>query len=68
MQDGNGDDADVPANAKLALDEISKIIGGDVFVKSNDTFWIKKTDGSEVPFTLGAEGFRKLGFVAAAEK
>ena len=54
---------EIPHRAKIALEKISKAIDGEVFVKDDDTFWVKKTDGKEIPFTLEAEGYRKLGLL-----
>ena len=40
------------------------IIDGTVFVKESDlTFWVRKRSGLEVPFSMEAEGFRKLGLL-----
>lgn len=48
-------------NQKL-LDIISKIIDGKV-VYENDTFYVIKTDGSKIEFSIEAEGLRKFGLL-----
>jgi len=47
---------------KKILGMISDTIGGEV-VYENDTFYVVKTDGLRVEFSLEAEGFRKLGLL-----
>jgi AAA15 family ATPase/GTPase len=48
-------------NKKL-LKMINNIIGGDVTYE-NDTFYVVKSDGLKVEFSLEAEGFKKLGLL-----
>lgn len=50
-----------PLNEKL-LKVISKIIDGEV-VYENDTFYVIKTNGIKVEFSLEAEGLRKFGLL-----
>lgn len=48
-------------NQKL-LTMLGSAIGGEVIFE-NDTFYIQKTSGLKVEFSLEAEGFRKLGLL-----
>jgi len=51
----------LPLNEKL-LRVISKIIDGEV-VYENDTFYVIKTNGIKIEFSLEAEGLRKFGLL-----
>jgi len=54
----------IPNIAKSIAPILEKTINGTVFVNPVDnTFWVKKTDGSKIPFSMEAEGFRKLGLI-----
>ena len=44
------------------LKKISQAIGGEVY-QDEETFYIKKTDGKSIEFSLEAEGLRKLGLI-----
>lgn len=48
-------------NQKL-LDEISKVINGEV-IYENDTFYVVKNNGMKVEFSFEAEGLRKFGLL-----
>lgn len=52
----------VPAFMDDILAQISKAIDGTV-VQENDTFYVVKTNGRKVEFSLEAEGLRKLGLL-----
>ena len=56
---------DNPSDLALSIStKIEKIIGGSVFIHPNDKqFWIKKADGTQVPYRFEAEGFNKLGLL-----
>ncbi|GHV89864.1 ATP-binding protein [Spirochaetia bacterium] len=47
---------------KLILNKIKDIIGGEVEFE-NDTFYIVKSDGQKVPYSLEASGYRKFGLL-----
>ena len=44
------------------LDKISKVIDGEV-IYEDDTFYVLKTSGLKVEFSLEAEGFKRFGLV-----
>lgn len=60
--------AELPPTRKISdlslrlLNKISEVIDGEV-VFENDTFYIKKTNGNMVEFSLEAEGFRKFSLI-----
>ena len=60
--------AELPPTRKISdlslrlLNKISEVIDGEV-VFENDTFYIKKTNGNMVEFSLEAEGFRKFALI-----
>lgn len=60
--------AELPPTRKISdlslslLNKISAVIDGEV-VFENDTFYIKKTNGNMVEFSLEAEGFRKFALL-----
>lgn len=51
---------EIPAHMRLILDKISSVIDGEVIME-DDTFYVLKSDGRRVDFSLEAEGLRKLG-------
>ena len=54
----------IPDLAKIITPKLEEVMDGTIFVKTdNNTFWVRKNDGREIPFTLEAEGFRKLGLL-----
>jgi len=53
---------EITDRSKEILKMISDTIGGEV-VYDNDTFYLVKTDGLKVEFSMEAEGFRKLGLL-----
>jgi AAA15 family ATPase/GTPase len=53
---------DITPNAALFLDEIKKIIGGEV-IHDNGIFFIEKESNERIPFSLEASGFKKLGLL-----
>ena len=53
---------EVKLNAASALEKIKTIIGGDV-VYEDDTFYILKSNGEKVSFSLEASGYKKLGLL-----
>ena len=48
--------------AKLLLDKISKVIDGEV-IYEEDTFYVVKSSGLKVEFSLEAEGFKRFGLL-----
>ncbi len=53
---------EIPVIAKCILPKLEKIIGGIVVVK-NEVFFIEHPDGTLTPFSLEAEGIKKLGLL-----
>lgn len=53
---------ELPEFMERILEKISKAIDGTVVVE-DDTFYVIKTDGRKVDFSLEAEGLRKLGLL-----
>ena len=45
------------------LPKLANIIDGSIFVDENKSFWIRKTNGTVIPLTMEAEGFKKLGLL-----
>ncbi|WP_217959421.1 AAA family ATPase [Acutalibacter muris] len=70
----DGTQVDIIVNAELPparkvsglchrlLEKISNVIDGEV-VYENDTFYVKKTNGNLIEFSLEAEGFRKFALL-----
>ena len=70
----DGTQVDIIVNASLpetkritpvmteALKKLSEVIDGTV-IQKNDIFYVLKSDGQEVDFSLEAEGYRKLGLL-----
>lgn len=70
----DGTQVDIIVNAELPptreisdlslrlLNKISEVIDGEV-VFENDTFYVKKSNGNMVEFSLEAEGFRKFALI-----
>ena len=52
-----------PELAKNIISKLEKIIDGEVFVKNDNSFWIRKSNQSEIPFSMEAEGLRKFGLL-----
>jgi predicted ATPase len=52
-----------PRLAKNIISKLEKIIDGKVFVKNDNSFWIRKSNQSEIPFSMEAEGLRKFGLL-----
>ncbi len=52
----------VPEYMRKILDEISKAIDGEV-IQENDVFYVLKSDGRKIDFSLEAEGLRKLALL-----
>ena len=52
----------LPVFMENILEKISKVIDGTIIME-NDTFYVIKTDGRKVDFSLEAEGLRKLGLL-----
>ena len=53
---------EIPSNVEGILEKISKAIDGTV-VMEDDTFYVVKSDGKKIEFSLEAEGLRKLGLI-----
>ena len=47
---------------KIAI-KLERIIDGKVFVKADNSFWVRKNDQKEISFSMEAEGFRKFGLL-----
>lgn len=60
--------AELPPTRKISdlslrlLNKISAVIDGEVLFE-NDTFYVRKTNGNMVEFSLEAEGFRKFALI-----
>ena len=52
----------LPVFMENILEKISKVIDGTIIME-NDTFYVIKTDGKKVDFSLEVEGLRKLGLL-----
>ncbi|GHV78767.1 hypothetical protein AGMMS49944_05580 [Spirochaetia bacterium] len=57
-----GETHEITPNASKLLDGIKSVIMGEVIYES-DTFFIVKTDGQKIPFSLEASGFQKFGLL-----
>jgi AAA15 family ATPase/GTPase len=57
-----GETHEITPNASKLLNKIKSVILGEV-IYENDTFFILKTDGQKVPFSLEASGFQKFGLL-----
>ncbi|GHU76933.1 hypothetical protein FACS189461_5050 [Spirochaetia bacterium] len=57
-----GETHEITLNASKLLGEIKSVIMGEVICE-NDTFFIVKTDGHKIPFSLEASGFQKFGLL-----
>ncbi|MDR2570043.1 MAG: ATP-binding protein [Oscillospiraceae bacterium] len=53
---------DISDRNKNLLEMIGSAIGGDV-IYEDDTFYVQKTNGLKVEFSLEAEGYRKFGLL-----
>ncbi|MCI8981704.1 MAG: AAA family ATPase [Hungatella sp.] len=53
---------EVPSSMKKILEKISAVIDGAVILE-DDAFYVIKSDGRKVDFSLEAEGLRKLGLL-----
>lgn len=53
---------ELPENMQSILKKISQVIDGEVIME-DDTFYVLKSDGRKVDFSLEAEGLRKLGLL-----
>lgn len=53
---------EVPPYMENILKKISEVIDGTIIME-NDTFYVLKSDGRKVDFSLEAEGLRKLGLM-----
>lgn len=53
---------EIPKEMEGILKKISDAIDGEVVIEE-DTFYVKKSDGSKIEFSLEAEGLRKLGLL-----
>ena len=53
---------EIPQLGKNILPKLKKIIGGKVIVE-NDTFYIQKTNGSKIKFSVEAEGVKKIAIL-----
>jgi len=54
----------IPDLAINNISKIEKIINGKVFINESDlTFWIRKNNKTEIPFSMEAEGITKFGLL-----
>jgi predicted ATPase len=53
---------EIPSNLSGILEKISEVIDGTV-VMEDDVFYVIKSDGRKIEFSLEAEGLRKLGLI-----
>jgi hypothetical protein len=53
---------DIKPNAAKLLERIKRVIGGEV-IYDNDEFFVRKSNGSFVPFSFEASGYRKFGIL-----
>jgi predicted ATPase len=54
---------EAPEIAKGIAPILEKTIGGSVEVKEDGSFWIKKEDGKQIPFSMEADGLKRFGLV-----
>ncbi|MCL2513651.1 MAG: ATP-binding protein [Oscillospiraceae bacterium] len=54
---------EMPEIAKNIAPIIENIIGGVVEVKDDGSFWVKKSNGDVIPFSMEADGFKRLGLI-----
>jgi len=52
-----------PKLAQKIIPKLEKIIDGKIFIKPDNSFWVRKNDKSEIPFMMEAEGLRKFGLL-----
>lgn len=53
----------MPELAVNIVPKLEKVIDGKVFMKDDNSFWVRKNDGAEIPFSMEAEGLRKFGLL-----
>lgn len=53
---------EIPKSMQCILEKISAAIDGEV-IQENDTFYVVKSDGRKIDFSLEAEGLRKLALL-----
>jgi predicted ATPase len=53
---------EIPQSMQCILEKISQVIDGEV-VQEEDTFYVLKSDGRKIDFSLEAEGLRKLALL-----
>ncbi len=53
--------AKVPDIAKNITPIIEEMIGGEIEVKDDGSFWVKKSNGNMIPFSMEAEGLKRIG-------
>lgn len=54
---------ETPALARKIAEKLERLIDGKVFMKEDNSFWVRKNDQTEVSFFMEAEGFRKFGLL-----
>jgi len=52
-----------PPIAKNITPTLEKIIGGVVEVNDDGSFWLSKSNGTVIPFSMEAEGFKQFGLL-----
>ena len=53
----------VPPFAENIIPALERIIDGVVEVKDDGSFWVNKTDGRVIPFSMEAEGYKQFGML-----
>ena len=54
---------ETPEIAKNIVKDLENTIDGTVQTRDDGSFWMKKSDGSIIPFSMEADGFKRLGLL-----
>ena len=54
---------EIPDIAKSITPALEKIMNGTVEVREDGSFWMKKNNGKAIPFSMEAEGIKRLGLL-----
>jgi len=54
---------EMPEIAKDIIPAIEKIIGDEIEYRDDGSFWVKKLTGEVIPFSMEAEGLKRLGLI-----
>ena len=55
--------SDIPHIANEVTPSLEKVMNGTVEVRNDGSFWMKKNNGSAIPFSMEAEGPKRLGLL-----